>query len=72
MREHDRVAVHVDDPRFGRGPLGDLVDAMRPTIVLPIAVLAVAALSCLAIKGGPVQPAQAGTEEAIKAPTTAA
>ncbi|HET7244376.1 MAG TPA: DHA2 family efflux MFS transporter permease subunit [Streptosporangiaceae bacterium] len=48
------------------------VDAMRPTIALPIAVLAVAALSCLAIKGGPVQPAQAGTEEAIKAPTAAA
>jgi hypothetical protein len=45
---------------------------MRPTIALPIAVLAVAALSCLAIKGGPVQPAQAGAEDDMKAPTTAA
>jgi EmrB/QacA subfamily drug resistance transporter len=48
------------------------VDAMRPTIALPIAVLGVAALSCLAIKGGPAQPAQAGAEEDMKAPTTAA
>jgi EmrB/QacA subfamily drug resistance transporter len=48
------------------------VDAMRPTITVPIAVLAVAALSCLAIKGGPAQPEQPGAEEDIKAPTTAA
>ena len=48
------------------------VDAMRLAIVLPIAVLAVAALSCLAIKAGPVQPAQASAEEDMKAPTTAA
>jgi hypothetical protein len=48
------------------------VDAMRPTIVLPIAVLAVAALSCLAIKGRPVKPAQADAEEDTKAPITAA
>jgi EmrB/QacA subfamily drug resistance transporter len=48
------------------------VDAMRPAIALPIAVLGVAALSCLAITGGPVQPAQAGAQEAIKAPTAAA
>jgi EmrB/QacA subfamily drug resistance transporter len=32
------------------------VNAMRPAIVLPIAALAVAALSCLAIKGGPAHP----------------
>jgi MFS family permease len=48
------------------------VDAMRPAIVLPIAMLAVAALSCLAIKGGPAQPAQASAEEDMKTPTTAA
>jgi EmrB/QacA subfamily drug resistance transporter len=48
------------------------VDAMRPAIVLPIAVLAVAALSCLAIKSGPAQPPQAGAEHDLKAPTTAA
>jgi EmrB/QacA subfamily drug resistance transporter len=48
------------------------VDAMRPTIVLPIAVLGVAALSCLAIKGGPVQPAQTDAEEDMRAPTAAA
>jgi hypothetical protein len=48
------------------------VDAMRPTIALPIAVLAAAGLSCLAIKGGPVQPAQASAEEDRKAPTTVA
>jgi hypothetical protein len=47
------------------------VDAMRPTIVLPIAMLAVAALSCLAIKGGPAQPAQASAEHDMKAPSTA-
>jgi len=47
------------------------VDAMRPTIVLPIAVLAVAALSCLAIKSGPAQPAQPTAEHDMKAPTTA-
>jgi EmrB/QacA subfamily drug resistance transporter len=50
------------------------VDAMRPTIALPIAVLGVAALSCLAITGGPAHPkhpAQSGAEEAMKAPTTA-
>jgi hypothetical protein len=47
------------------------VDAMRPAIVLPIAVLAAAALSCLAIKGGPVQAAQASAEEEMKAPTAA-
>jgi len=48
------------------------VDAMRPAIVLPIAVLGVAALSCLAIKGGPAQPAQASAREAMKAPTASA
>jgi MFS family permease len=48
------------------------VDAMRPTIALPIAVLAVAALSCLAIKSGPAQPPQAGAEDDMKAPATAA
>src|SRR5262249_45399879 len=48
------------------------VDAMRPAIILPIAVLAVAALSCLAIKGGPAQPAQASAGHDMKAPTTAA
>ena len=47
------------------------MNAMRPTIALPIAVLGMAALSCLAIKGGPVQPARADAEEAMKAPTTA-
>src|SRR5262250_2097468 len=47
------------------------VAAMRSTIVLPIAVLGVAALSCLAIKGGPVRPAQPGAREAVQAPTTA-
>lgn len=47
------------------------VDAIRPAIVLPIAVLTVAALSCLAITGGPAQPAQASTEQDMKAPTTA-
>jgi hypothetical protein len=25
MREHDRVVVHVHDPRFARGALRDLV-----------------------------------------------
>lgn len=45
---------------------------MRPAIALPIAVLGVAALSCLTIKGGPVKPAPAGAKEAMKAPTTAA
>src|SRR5262250_3244036 len=44
------------------------VDAMRPAIVLPIAALAVAALSCLAIKSGPAQPAQASAEHDMKAP----
>jgi len=48
------------------------VDAMRPAIILPIAALAVAALSCLAIKSGPAQPAQAGAEDDMKAPVTAA
>src|SRR5215469_9973517 len=48
------------------------VDAMRPTIVLPITVLAVAALSCLAIKGGPAQPAQASAEHDRKATTAGA
>jgi hypothetical protein len=47
------------------------VDAMRPTIVLPIVVLAVAALSCLAIKSGPARPAQPSAEHDMKAPTTA-
>jgi EmrB/QacA subfamily drug resistance transporter len=47
------------------------VDAMRTTIALPIAVLAVAALSCLAIKSGPPRPPQANAEEQVKAPTTA-
>jgi MFS family permease len=47
------------------------VSAMRPTIAMPIAVLAVAALSCLAIKGGPAQPAHARAEEEMKAPTAA-
>jgi MFS family permease len=42
------------------------VDAMRPTIALPIAALAVAALSCLAIRSGPAQPARAGAEEDIE------
>jgi hypothetical protein len=44
------------------------VDAMRPAIILPIAALAVAALSCLAIKSGPAQPAQASAEHDMKAP----
>ena len=48
------------------------VDAMRPAIVLPIAVLAVAALSCLAIKSSPAQPPQAAAEDDMKAPATAA
>jgi EmrB/QacA subfamily drug resistance transporter len=48
------------------------VDAMRSTIALPIAALAVAALSCLAIKGGPAQSVQTSAEEEMKAPTTAA
>ena len=44
---------------------------MRPTIVLPIAVLTVAALSSLAIKGGPAQPTPPSAEHEMKAPTTA-
>jgi len=48
------------------------VDAMRPAILLPIAVLAVAALSSLAIKSGPAQPPQAGAEYDLKAPMTTA
>jgi hypothetical protein len=47
------------------------VDAMHPAIALPIAVLAVTALSCLAITKGPAQPAQAGAQEDMKTPTTA-
>jgi EmrB/QacA subfamily drug resistance transporter len=46
------------------------VDAMRATMVMPIAVLAVGALSCLAIKGGraparPVEPKEAKTTSRV-------
>jgi EmrB/QacA subfamily drug resistance transporter len=43
------------------------ISAMRATMVLPIAILALGALSCLAIRGGraaPAEPAQTQTQEA--------
>lgn len=40
------------------------VDAMRATMTMPIIVLAVGVLSCLAIKGGKAAPRPAETEEA--------
>jgi EmrB/QacA subfamily drug resistance transporter len=46
------------------------VDAMRPTMVMPIAVLGVGLLSCLAVKGG-TRPAEPSEPEASKAPTRA-
>jgi hypothetical protein len=44
------------------------VDAMRVTMVMPIIVLAVGVLSCLAIKGG-TAPARPVEPEGAKAPS---
>ncbi len=57
----ERVAHDV----FMRG----FIDAMRPTLVLPIAVLIVAAASCLAIaqRRGPTEPVEAPEEAAVTA-----
>jgi len=63
-----RQVVQIYQTSFTHG----YVDAMRPAILLPIAVLAVAALSSLAIKSGPAQPPQAGAEYDLKAPMTTA
>jgi EmrB/QacA subfamily drug resistance transporter len=51
---------------FGNG----YVDAMRSTIIMPIVFLAIAAVSCLAIKGGTVEPTAPEPEE-THAPTAA-
>ena len=47
------------------------VTAMRATMVLPIVILAVGALSCLAIKGGRAAPAEPAQTETQEAPTRA-
>ena len=46
------------------------VDAMRPTMDMPIAVLGVGLLSCLAVKGG-TRPTEPSEPEVTKAPTRA-
>jgi hypothetical protein len=46
------------------------VTAMRQTMILPVVLLAIGALSCLAIKGGKPVP-QAASEQVEKAPTRA-
>ena len=48
------------------------VTAMRQTMMLPVVLLGIGALSCLAIKGGGSKPAPAATpQQAEEAPTRA-
>jgi hypothetical protein len=43
------------------------VDAMRPTLILPIAVPAVAGVGCFAVKGGVTRPEAEAADESVAA-----